>query len=130
MTVSAVFLVFALGLTTFFLLRVGISVATLLEGFASGALLGFVGYKITHFETSDDLHHYTPNPYLGGAIVLLFFGRIVYRFLLVSSDSGLSASPVPALHQSPLTLFFLGLPLGYYLVYQTLVVLHFRRAEK
>src|SRR5476651_2421520 len=92
--------------------------ANLLAGFGGGlllgALLGFVGLKLTRFETTDAGHFYTPNTHIGIVISALFVGRIAYRFIVLGDAATAQNSPQP--FQSPLTLFIFGLTVGYYLV--------------
>src|SRR5471030_201350 len=98
----------------------------LLAGFGGGlllgALLGFVGLKLTRFETTDAGHIYTPNTHIGIVISALFVGRIAYRFIVLGDAATAQNSPQP--FQSPLTLFIFGLTVGYYLVYQTGILIH------
>jgi hypothetical protein len=91
-------------------------------GLLLGALLGFVGLKLTRFETTEEGHFYIPNTHIGVALSVLFVGRIIYKHI---PSGNATAAPNPALpFQSPLTLFILGLTVGYYLVYQTGILIH------
>jgi len=91
-------------------------------GLLLGALLGFVGLKLTQFETTDEGHFYTPNTHIGIALSVLFVGRIAYKYI---PSSNAATAQNPALpFQSPLTLFIFGLTVGYYLVYQTGILIH------
>lgn len=93
-------------------------------GLLLGALLGFVGLRLTRFETTDDGHFYTPNTHIGVALSLLLTGRIAYRFMVLRN---VSVTPnQPPLMQSPLTFFIFGLTAGYYIVYQTGLFIHSR----
>lgn len=93
-------------------------------GLLLGALLGFVGLRLTKFETTDEGHFYTPNTHIGVAISLLLVGRIAYRFMTFHDISTAQNHPPPM--QSPLTIFIVGLTVGYYLVYQTGLFIHSR----
>jgi hypothetical protein len=93
-------------------------------GLLLGALLGFVGLRLTRFETTNAGHFYTPNTPIGVALSLLLAGRIVYRLMIFQNVSVAPNHPPPM--QSPLTLFILGLTIGYYLVYQTGLFIHSR----
>jgi hypothetical protein len=93
-------------------------------GVLLGALLGFVGLRLTRFETTDDGHFYIPNTHIGVALSLLLAGRIAYRFMVLSNVSAAPDHPPPM--QSPLTFFIFGLMAGYYIVYQTGLFLHSR----
>ena len=96
-------------------------------GILAGAALGFLGLRLTKFETTAAGHFYLPNTHIGVAVSLLFVGRIVYR-LFVLNDAAHAANQ-PQAFQSPLTLFIFGLTVGYYLVYQTGLLIH-SRAQK
>src|ERR1700710_1036320 len=52
----------------------------ILGGLALGVGLGFIGLRLTKFETNDEGHFYTPNTHIGVALSLLFVGRLLYRF--------------------------------------------------
>ncbi|HEY1716726.1 MAG TPA: hypothetical protein VGH42_00340 [Verrucomicrobiae bacterium] len=91
-------------------------------GLLLGALLGFIGLRLTKFETTDAGHFYTPNTHIGIALSVLFVGRIAYKYI---PHGDAVVTPVHAQpFQSPLTLFILALTVGYYLVYQTGILIH------
>ena len=92
-------------------------------GLLPGAMLGFAGLRLTKFETTDQGHFYTPNMHIGVALSILFGGRIIYKFIAVGNAAAQNPS-VP--FQSPLTLFIFGLTVGYYIVYQTGILIHNR----
>ena len=91
-------------------------------GLLLGALLGFVGLRLTKFETTEAGHFYTPNTHIGIALSVLFVGRMAYRFWAIRDVTVAPNSP-PAF-QSPLTLFIFGLIAGYYLVYYIGLFVH------
>jgi NhaP-type Na+/H+ or K+/H+ antiporter len=91
-------------------------------GLVLGALLGFVGLKLTRFVTTEEGHFYTPNTHIGIALSVLFAGRILYNYWIRSQPS--VASDHPQMLQSPLTLFIFGLVAGYYLVYYIGLFVH------
>jgi hypothetical protein len=93
-------------------------------GLLLGALLGFVGLRLTRFETTDEAHFYTPNTQIGVALSLLFIGRMAYRFWAVRHVVAAPNSPPP--FQSPLTFFIFGLIAGYYIVYYIGLFVHTR----
>jgi hypothetical protein len=93
-------------------------------GLLLGVILGFVGLRLTRFETSEQGYFYTPNTHIGLALSLLFVGRMLYR-LWVFRD-GVMPAGSPAAMQSPLTYFILGLVVGYYLVYYGGLFIHAR----
>ena len=72
-----------LSLVTVLIVGTSLQNANLLLGFGGGillgALLGFVGLKLSRFETTDEGHFYTPNTYIGVALSVLFVGRVAYQ---------------------------------------------------
>ena len=93
-------------------------------GLLLGVLLGFVGLRLTKFQTNDEGHFYTPNAHIGVVLSMLFIGRLAYRFWAVRDAVAAPNGPPP--FQSPLTYFIFGLTAGYYLVYQTGLFIHSR----
>jgi len=91
-------------------------------GIVLGVGLGLVGLKLTKFETNDQGHFYTPNTHIGLALSVLFIGRVLYRQWAL--HNGTVAASQPQLFQSPLTLFILGLNLGYGFAYYTGLLIH------
>ncbi|MGA2748381.1 MAG: DUF1453 domain-containing protein [Verrucomicrobiota bacterium] len=85
-------------------------------GLVLGALLALAGLRLTRFETTSGGRFYTPNPYIGVAVSLLFVARLVYRFTVLYSVSDRTAPP-PTLMRSPLTLCVYGVLAGYYIAY-------------
>jgi hypothetical protein len=88
-----------LSVATVVILVMTLAMPALALTFAGGAVLGvggaFIGLRHTKFETTDKGHFYTPNTYIGVAPF-----------------------------QSPLTLFIIGLTVGYYLAYLTGLFVH------
>jgi len=93
-------------------------------GLLLGVALGFVGLRLTKFETTEAGHFYTPNTQIGIALSLLFIGRMAYRFWAVRNIADAPHSPPP--FQSPLTFFIFGLIAGYYIVYYLGLFVHTR----
>jgi hypothetical protein len=100
--------------------------AALLEalagGLVCGAALGYLGLRHTRFEVTNEGRFYTPHTYIGLAVMLLFLGRLAYRFLYLATDPGAAA----AYQRSPLTLGTFGLLVGYYLLYYAGILLRTR----
>jgi hypothetical protein len=90
-------------------------------GLAAGVLLGVLGVRLTRFESDAQGRYYTPNSYIGGAVTLLLVTRLAYRMFSVYSMPQLApppgTDPFAAMTQSPLTLIFVMLTVGYYLTY-------------
>jgi hypothetical protein len=80
-----------------------------------GASLGWMGLRLTRFETSLGETFYTPNATLGVGVTLIFIGRLVYRLTQVVGphDPATRAASL----QNPLTLAVFGLTAGYYICY-------------
>lgn len=93
-------------------------------GLLLGVPLGFVGLRLTRFETSAEGHFYTPNTQIGIGLSLLFIGRLAYRFWAVRDVVAAPNGPPP--FQSPLTYFIFGLIAGYYIVYYVGLFVHTR----
>jgi hypothetical protein len=91
-------------------------------GLVCGAALGYLGLRHTRFEVTNEGRFYTPHTYIGLAVMLLFLGRLAYRFLYLATDPGAAA----AYQRSPLTLGTFGLLVGYYLLYYAGVLLRTR----
>jgi hypothetical protein len=81
-----------------------------------------VGLRLTQFETTAEGHFYTPNTHIGIMLSVLFVGRFIYQHI-VAGNAGTPQDPAMPF-QSPLTLVIFGLTVGYYLVYQTGILIH------
>lgn len=90
-------------------------------GLVAGILLGVLGLRLTRFESDAQGKYYTPNAYIGGAVTLLLVTRLAYRMFALYSMPQLGpppgADPFAAMTRSPLTLTFVMLTVGYYLMY-------------
>jgi hypothetical protein len=89
--------------------------------------LAWWGLHLTKFEDTPQGKFYTPNTALGIAVTALFIGRLLYRILVVSVAPALQTAAAPLPFQSPLTFFLFGLSAGYYIAYQTGVLLRARQ---
>jgi hypothetical protein len=103
-----------------------------IAGLAVGAALAVWGAERTRFLTYDGRLHYVPHTYTGVAVSLLFFGRVVYRFIQVYAgvhtvpttgavDPGYGFSGA-SMVKSPLTVGLLYVLIGYYVCYYGLVL--------
>jgi len=99
----------------------------LAAGLPVGAGLALYGLRITRFEPTPEGLFYTPNAYLGIAMSLLFFGRILYRLVEVYQITETHGRP--DFMKSPLTLSVFGLIAGYYTVYAIGLLLWRNRVE-
>lgn len=91
-------------------------------GLVPGLLLGFVGLKLTKFETTAEGHFFIPDTRIGIALSLLLTGRLIYR-MSVLHNATLETGHPPA-GQSPLTYLIVGLTCGYYIVYSIGLLIH------
>jgi uncharacterized membrane protein len=104
-----------------------------IAGLAVGAALAVWGAERTRFLMHEGRLHYVPHTYTGVAVSLLFFGRLVYRFIQVYA--GVHAVPTAggaayqgyglggaSMVKSPLTLGLLYVLIGYYVCYYGLVL--------
>jgi hypothetical protein len=104
----------------------------MLEGLGAGLLLGvllaLLGLHLTLFETTPEGKFYTPNTYIGLALSLLFFVRVIYRGLILFSHTpAFTDAQQPAALQSPLTNFMFALLAGYYIAYYTGILIRSHR---
>lgn len=91
------------------------SLEWLAAGLAGGAGLAVYGLKLTRFERTPEGLFFTPNRILGTSLVLLFFGRVVYRVVEVSAMS--ARNTLTDFVASPVTLGVFGVLAGYYIAY-------------
>jgi cytochrome b561 len=90
----------------------------LTAGIICGTALAYVGLRHTKFEVTPEGRFYTPHTYIGLAVTALFVGRLLYRYLYLSS--GVPAMPgdehnlAVAYQRSPLTLGIFAALVGYY----------------
>jgi hypothetical protein len=94
-------------------------------GLAAGVLLALVGLRLTRFEATPEGRFYTPNPYIGVAISILFVGRLLYRLFMLSTVSE-KPMQAPPLMQSSLSFLVFGLLAGYYMAYYIGVLMRSR----
>lgn len=109
-----------------FIIFLGLQYPRLLEGYGGGILggaaLGFLGLRLTRFETTAEGHFYTPDTRIGVAISLLLAGRLIYRMAILNNATQAPGHPAP--FQSPLTFLIIGLTFGYFLVYYLGLFVH------
>jgi len=90
----------------------------LVAGGIAGVALSFLGLRLTRFEVQDDGLHYTPNAYIGMALMMVLVGRLAYRYALMwGGATQAGTDPAQSLTNSPLTLFIIGMLFCYYAPY-------------
>lgn len=110
-------------------------------GMVLGAALGFLGLRLTRFETDPVRGDcYVPNPWIGALLVALLLGRLAWRFAVLwpqmqqvgsLAPEAMPGGPMTAGYpSSPLTLLVLGLLVGYYIVYFSGLLVHHRRFQR
>lgn len=83
-------------------------------GVGAGVLAARYSLGTTKFEVTDAAYWYTPNPYVGSAIVALFLARVGYRLARTyEATGGFVVAPTEAI-KNPYTILIAGLVLGYY----------------
>jgi hypothetical protein len=96
-------------------------------GLGIGTAVGLLGIALTRFESNDDELHYTPNSYIGIAVLSLLIGRMTYRLVWMRGQSDLDVSTISrdfaGLQSSPLTVGILFVVLGFYIAYNALVLI-------
>ena len=98
------------------------------SGLALGGLLALVGLRLTKFEVGQPKpHYYTPNTYIGVGLSLLLAGRVLYRMSLFYFSGATAVHSSPALMQSPLTMLVIGLTAGYYIAFNSGVLIRSNR---
>lgn len=106
-----------------FTLQYPLVAAALAGGLILAVPIALYGLKLTKFEDTPQGKFYTPNTALGIGISALLVGRLAYRFLVLSDSPGLQAPGTQPMFQSPLTFFLFGLSAGYFIAYQTGVLI-------
>jgi hypothetical protein len=131
MTIRIVILTLVLAAFLFAAARNSLLLEAGIAGVAGGAVLGFIGLKLTRFESGADGVFYTPNTYIGLGLSALLLGRLVYRFLVVGQAMNAApqpgANPFAAYAQNPLTLALFTLLFGYYVTYFAGVLIRARQ---
>ena len=99
-------------------------------GVAIGVALGFVGLRLTRFESDEQGCFFVPNTFIGIAVSVLFIGRLVYRFgVLYLSTGQVDPSSMQSFGSSPLTLAIFGIVAGYYTTFAIGILLWYRKAR-
>lgn len=107
-----------------------ISSAGLAGGVGAGIALAMWGLRLTRLESTPEGFFYTPNAYIGLALVLLLTGRILYRVIQIHDAAGaMSPAAMQDLGQSPFTLLLFGMLASYYAAY-AIGILRWRNAQQ
>ncbi len=100
--------------------------AALIGGAGAGAILAQFGLRHTRFEVTPAGRFYTPHTVIGLLVTALFLGRLGYRFLEIYQDPAalaqMNQQPLAVYQGSALTLATVGLLIGYYVVYNSVVL--------
>lgn len=99
-------------------------------GAALGAILAYYGIRTTSFERRGSKWFYRPHPWIGAILLVLFLGRIFYRFYAdygslgtnMATTSNQTASPTAVYAHDPLATAVLFTIVVYYAAYTTFVV--------
>lgn len=117
----------------FFALRDMQLLTAICGGLVGGAALGLLGLRLSRFEVDPKKGDcFVPNPYIGALITVLFLGRLMWRFAMLSPQFQDPTGATPPVHgpdmgQSPLTLVITGLFAGYYVCYYAGLLIHHQR---
>ena len=90
-----------------------------LAGLGAGAVLGFIGFALTRWESIRGVVHYTPNRWLVLGVTLVVAARIVYGFWRVYAAWQAGSDQIAAVAASGLAMSMAAaaVVLGYYLIY-------------
>lgn len=96
-------------------------------GLLMGALLGVGGLRLTRWEMTPEGNFYTPNAFLGGALVLVFVGQVLDRSSVLLTEPRTVTAAIDFLFHCPVTQGVFGLSAGYYLAYSAGVLARARK---
>ncbi|HET7535625.1 MAG TPA: hypothetical protein VFJ90_04175, partial [Candidatus Didemnitutus sp.] len=94
------------------------SLAALGGGVLAGGLLALIGLHLTRFENTAEGEFYVPNTHIGVGLTILLAARVGYRIVVLALAPPMDGPP-PSMFQSPLTFALIGLTAGYYIAYNT-----------
>lgn len=106
-------------------------------GAVIGIALGLWALVHTKFENTAEGRFYRPNGYIGMIVVALFFGRLIYRFMVIypllhqaaqqaAQNQQMQTNPFTVYQHSPLTVGLYFLLAGYYICYYASVLIKCR----
>lgn len=84
-----------------------------LLGLGSGVVLSVFGLALTRWEGRGDNRRYTPNGWVGMAVIAIFLGRFAYKLLTAKPNTSLAAAAYGPLTVAVVMLVF-GYNFGYY----------------
>jgi hypothetical protein len=98
--------------------REATALASLALGLIAGTSLAIFGLRLTHFEKTSEGMFYTPNSMIGMGLMVLFVGRMLFRFIDMAMAGGVPRAGANAdFVLNPVTLVVFGLVFAYYLTY-------------
>lgn len=102
----------------------------LAAGVAAGVALSFLGLKLTRFELTPEGEFYVPNTAIGVGLTLVLFARVAYRVVVVYEATSNGGVPAVGLFQSATTLVVFGLSAGYFIAYNTGLLIRGKRLAR
>jgi len=94
-------------------------------GLGLGLSLGLLARTLTKFEVTEQGLFFTPNAYVGVAVMSLFLGRMIYRLTAIGAAGG---SPFrDGFQRSPMTAAVVAVLIGYYVTYYAAIFARGRR---
>jgi hypothetical protein len=113
---------FTFAISAFLISQSPLALAGFGGGLLGGVLLGFVGLRLTKFETTSEGHFYIPDTRMGVGISSIVAIRILYRYAVPPDFSLVPGHTAPPI--SPLTFFLIGISFGYFIVYLIGLLVH------
>lgn len=116
-----------------FIVLPGEAIGFRILGFSIGLILALIGVMTTKLDKEGDQWFYTPNLYLGLAILSLFLGRIIYRlsmFFKLSEASRTDFDMSQVLTGNPIGRVVLIVLLMYFAVYHAGVLYRYRSKSR
>jgi hypothetical protein len=105
-------------------------------GLAAGVALAWLGLRLTTFDRQPDGLYFTPNRYIGLAVLALFLLRFVYRIATAAGTAGALSGGAPGANRAamlsqltidPLTTGVFFLLIGYYTCYYVMLIMRARQ---
>ncbi|MCP8967604.1 hypothetical protein [Ectobacillus ponti] len=117
-----------------------VSLVSDVAGIVIGGALAYYGMGLTSYQTNGGRRYYKPNTWIGSAVIVLFLGRLAYRFYRMysmglfdgSGPSAYAAGNMNEMNFGTGTLWssgFLMIMFAYYAVYYILLLRKEKSAE-